>query len=76
MGLSLRFCSLIAYEWYVSRCGGMESVGCEPPGDIQVMIPYWIYRRICNLLVAVQSAAKPEDYIVAVLEGHVRRLNL
>ena len=37
---------------------------CEPPGDIQVMIPYWIYRRICNLLVAVQSAAKPEDYIV------------
>ena len=42
----------------------MESVDCEPPGDIQVMIPYWIYRRICNLLVAVQSAAKPEDYIV------------
>ena len=56
--------------------GVMESVDCEPPGDIQVMIPYWIYRRICNLLVAVQSAAKPEDYIVAVLEGHVRRLNL
>jgi hypothetical protein len=54
----------------------MESVDCEPPGDIQVMIPYWIYRRICNLLVAVQSAAKPEDYIVAVLEGHARRLNL
>jgi hypothetical protein len=40
------------------------------------MIPYWIYRRICNLLVAVESAAKPEDYIVAVLEGHARRLNL
>ena len=54
----------------------MGSVDCEPPGDIQVMIPYWIYRRICRLLVAVQSAAKPEDYIVAVLEGHARRLNL
>jgi len=54
----------------------MGSVDCEPPGDIQVMIPYWIYRRICNLLVAVQSAAKPGDYIVAIPEGHVRGLNL
>ena len=34
--------------------GVMEFVDCEPPGDIQVMIPYWIYRRICDLLVAVQ----------------------
>jgi hypothetical protein len=34
--------------------GVMESVDCEPPGDIQVMLPYWIYRRICDLLVAVQ----------------------
>jgi hypothetical protein len=43
---------------------------------MQIMIPRWVYNRIVTLLVAVQSAAKPEAYIVAVLEGHVRRLNL
>ena len=43
---------------------------------MQVTIPKWIYNRIVTLLVAVQSGAAPEDYIVAVLEGHVRRLNL
>jgi hypothetical protein len=54
----------------------MESLSSEPPDLMQVMIPKWIYNRIVTLLVAVQSGADPEDYIVAVLEGHVRRLNL
>jgi len=45
-------------------------------GDIQVTIPYWIYRRDCHALIAMGSSAKPEDYIVAVLEGHVRGPNL
>jgi hypothetical protein len=48
----------------------------DEPGDISVMIPYWVYRRICDMLVAVGSAAKPEEYIRAILEGHVRKLNL
>lgn len=54
----------------------MEPLNSEPPDLMQVMIPRWVYNRIVTLLVAVQSGAKPEDYIVAVLEGHVRRLNL
>jgi len=44
--------------------------------DIAVVIPNWIHGRVCELLRAAQSGAKPEEYIVAVLEGHVRRLNL
>lgn len=54
----------------------MELLPSEPPDLVEVMIPRWIYNRIVALLVAVQSGAKPEDYIVAVLEGHARRLNL
>ena len=54
----------------------MEPLASEPPDLMQVTIPRWVYNRIATLLVAVQSGAKPEDYIVAVLEGHVRRLNL
>jgi len=46
------------------------------PGHIAVMVPYWVYRRICHALVAMGSSTKPEEYIVAILEGHVRRLNL
>lgn len=41
------------------------------PGHIEVMIPYWIYRRVYSALVAMESPSKPEEYIVAVLEGHV-----
>jgi hypothetical protein len=48
----------------------------KTPDFIQVMIPYWIYRRVCTALTFMGSSTKPEDYIVAVLEGHVRRLNL
>jgi hypothetical protein len=54
----------------------MEPLASEPPDLMEIMIPKWVYNRIVALLVAVQSGAKPEDYIVAVLEGHVRRLNL
>lgn len=54
----------------------MEPLCREPPDLVQVTIPRWVYNRIVTLLVAVQSGADPEDYIVAVLEGHVRRLNL
>jgi hypothetical protein len=48
----------------------------KPPGHIQVTIPFWIYSRINTFLVAIQSSAKPEDYIVSILEGHAGRLNL
>ena len=54
----------------------MEPLVTEPPDLMEITIPRWIYNRIVTLLVAVQSGAKPEDYIVAVLEGHVRKLNL
>jgi len=54
----------------------MEPLSSELPDQMQVMIPRWVHNRIVTLLVAVQSGAEPEDYIVAVLEGHVRRLNL
>jgi hypothetical protein len=40
------------------------------------MIPRWTHNKIEALLVAAQSAMEPEAYIVAVLEGHVRRFNL
>ncbi len=43
-------------------------------GEISVILPYWIYHRICAALRAMNCPTKPEDYIVAVLEGHVRGL--
>jgi len=54
----------------------METLHPAASDQMEVMIPRWVYNRIVTLLVAVQSGAAPEDYIVAVLEGHVRRLNL
>ena len=48
----------------------------KTPDFIEVMIPYWIYRRVCAALTAMGASTKPEDYNVAVLEGDVRRLNL
>jgi len=50
-------------------------VGIDPSGHIKVMIPQWIYTRLCDMLVVTQSGAKPEDYIVAILEGHLSGLN-
>jgi len=55
---------------------GMEPLASEPPDLMEIMIPRWIYNRIAVLLIAAQGGAKVEDYIVAVLEGHMRRLNL
>jgi len=46
------------------------------PGYIQVTIPYRIYRRVVEFLAAIQSSARPEECVVAILEGDVRRLNL
>jgi hypothetical protein len=54
----------------------MEPLNSEPSDLVQITIPRWTHSRIEALLVAAQSAAGPEDYIVAVLEGHARRLNL
>jgi hypothetical protein len=54
----------------------MEPLNPEPSDPVQIMIPRWTHNRIETLLVAAQSAMEPEDYIVAVLEGHVRSLNL
>ena len=48
----------------------------KPAGHIQVAIPFWIYSRINTFLFAIQSSAKPEEYIVSILEGHAGRLNL
>lgn len=76
LGLSLwRSFSPSGYESYQWHVRVMEPLTSEPPDLIQVMIPRWVYTRIVTLLVAVQSGTKPEDYIVAVLEGYVRRLN-
>jgi len=54
----------------------MEPLASEPPDLVQIMIPRWVYNRIAVLLIAAQGGAKVEDYVVAVLEGHMRRLNL
>jgi hypothetical protein len=39
---------------------------------VQLMIPRRTRNRIEALLVAAQRTAEPEDYIIAVLEGHVQ----
>jgi hypothetical protein len=43
---------------------------------VQITIARWVYNRIAVLLVATHGGAKVEDYTVAVLEGHARKLNL
>jgi hypothetical protein len=53
----------------------MEPLASKPPDLVQITIPRWIYNRIAVLLIAAQGGAKVEDYIIAVLEGHMRRLN-
>jgi hypothetical protein len=54
----------------------MEPLASKSPELVQITIPRWIYNRIAVLLIAAQGGAKVEDYVVAVLEGHMRRLNL
>ncbi len=57
--------------WITSRGVMSEEEMRREGGEISVMLPYWIYNRICHVLRAMNSPTKPEDYIVAVLEGHV-----
>jgi hypothetical protein len=59
----------------------MEPLAREPPDLMQIMIPRWIYNRIAALLTAANAGEyigdeRIREYVVAVLEGHVRRLNL
>jgi hypothetical protein len=46
------------------------------PSHIAVMVPYWLYRRICHALIAMRASTKPDEYIAAIIEGHVRKLNI
>jgi len=59
----------------------MRDSNPEPPDRVQITIPRWVYNRFVVLLVAANageyvSDARVEEYVVAVLEGHARRLNL
>jgi hypothetical protein len=59
----------------------MESLASEPPDRVGILIPRRVYNRIAVLLLAANggeyvSNERVEEYVVAVLEGHVRRLNL
>jgi len=77
LGLSL-WCRvpLTEYESCLWHARAMEPLSSEPPDLVQITIPRWVYNRIAVLLIAAQGGAKVEDYIVAVLQGHMRRLNL
>ena len=66
----------LAHMWCRRHARAMGPVNSEPSDLVQIMIPRWTNNRIEALLVTAQSAMEPEDYIVAVLEGHVRSLNL
>jgi hypothetical protein len=59
----------------------MEPLAREPPDLMEITIPRWVYIRIAALLTAANAGEyvdneKIEGYVAAVLEGHVRRLNL
>jgi len=59
----------------------MEPFNSESSDRVQITIPRWVYNRLAVLLVAANageyvSDARVEEYVVAVLEGHARRLNL
>jgi hypothetical protein len=59
----------------------MEPLASGPPDLKEILIPRWVYNRIAALLAAANAGEYVDDerirkYIVAVLEGHVRRLNL
>lgn len=45
-------------------------------GHIAVMIPYVLYRRLQEYLLAIQSSLKPEELIASILEGYIRRLQM
>jgi hypothetical protein len=41
----------------------------KSPGHVQVTIPYSIYSRVVEFVTAIQSSAKPEEYIVPILKA-------
>jgi predicted transcriptional regulator len=58
----------------------MEPLCRELPDLVQIMIHRWVYKRIAALLAAANAGEYVDDervegYVVAVLEGHMRRLN-
>ena len=54
----------------------MQPLEADSSDHVQITIPRWVYNRIAVLLIAAQGGVKVDDYIVAVLEGHARKLNL
>jgi predicted transcriptional regulator len=59
----------------------MEPLAREPPDLMEITIPRWVYSRIAALLAAANAGEYVDDerigkYVVAVLEGHIRRLGL
>ena len=59
----------------------MEPLASELPDLMEITIPRWIYNRMAALLAAANAGEYVDDerigkYIVAELDGHVRRLNL
>jgi hypothetical protein len=59
----------------------MEPLAREPPDRTEIMIPRWVYNRIAALLAAANAGEyvdneRVEIYVVAVLGGHARRLDL
>jgi hypothetical protein len=59
----------------------MEPLAREPPDLMEIMIPRWVYVRIAALLTAANAGEYVDDqrigkYVVAVLEGHMRRVGL
>jgi len=50
--------------------------GAAEDGQVAVMIPHVVYRRLQEYLIAVQSSMKPDDLIANILEGYIRRLQM
>jgi hypothetical protein len=58
----------------------MEPLYSEPPDLVEIMVPRWVYNRIAALLTAANAGEyvdeeRIEGYVVAVLQGHLRKLN-
>ena len=57
----------------------MEPLCSEPLDLVQITIPSWVYNRIAALLAAANAGEYVDDeriegYVVAILQGHLRRL--
>ena len=61
----------------VARGSAWEEPVDRGEGHIAVMIPFDRYRKLQLYLLATGScSAKPDELIVAILDGWIRRLNL